>query len=73
MAGGGSGARVIPEYVLTVLPDGTVHRLISDGRWHDAWTYESWEQLLATQTFSPYARVFVRVLPARQARQREGA
>lgn len=66
MAGGGSGARVRSEYVLTVLSDGKVQMAIYDGWWWEVWTYERWEHLLTTQTFSPYARVFVRGVTVRE-------
>lgn len=46
-------------YMLWVRRNGNVRMVIDDGRWTGSWTYESWESLLATQTFSPYARVFV--------------
>jgi len=45
--------------MLWVRRNGNVRMVIDDGRWTGSWTYESWESLLATQTFSPYARVFV--------------
>jgi hypothetical protein len=52
--------------VLTVLSDGKVQMAIYDGWWWEVWTYERWEHLLTTQTFSPYARVFVRGVTVRE-------
>ncbi len=49
-----------PRYLLTVLPNGSVRMRINDGQWIQGWIYASWLELLAVQTFSPYADVFVR-------------
>lgn len=56
-------------YRMTVLADGRVYMRIDHHQgWWDTWTYDSWPHLLATQTFSPHARVFVHA-----AERRKGA
>lgn len=47
-------------YMLWVLSDGRIRMVVTDDHnWTGCWTYGSWDALLTTQTFSPYARVFV--------------
>lgn len=60
-AGGAGVGAVMAFYLLLPGEDGRVRMMIRDGAWSDRWDYESWAHLLATQTFSPHAGVFVRL------------
>lgn len=49
-----------PKYILNVFPRGSILMEIIDGNYYDSFSYQNWNHLLGTQTFSPYARIFVR-------------
>lgn len=51
---------VAATYTLWVGHEGDVRTVRRDGPRVEMWAYDSWDHLLATQTFSPHARVFVR-------------